>query len=157
MAPRISCSLVVAVAAGAALFAGAAAAFGQETVATTNRVIYPGETIPLDALKEVTLRQGKVPPASVALSTSDLEGKVARRTLLPGRYVALSSVRDAWLVDRGAAVQLTFVSGPLTISTAAVTLEPGGSGDLIKVRNVDSGKVLTGTVMGDGSVRVGDL
>jgi flagella basal body P-ring formation protein FlgA len=36
-----------------------------------------------------------------------------------------------------------------------VTLEPGSAGDLVKVRNIDSGKILSGTVMADGSIRVG--
>ena len=36
-----------------------------------------------------------------------------------------------------------------------MTLQPGAAGDLVKVRNIDSGKILSGTVMADGTVRVG--
>jgi flagella basal body P-ring formation protein FlgA len=157
MTVRAYHSLVVAAAAGLALIAGAAPVFAGETVAIANRVIYPGEAIPADALKEVMLRDGKLPPSSVAMAITDIEGKVARRTLLPGRYIPMAAVRDAWLVELGASVQLVFVSGVLTISAAAVTLQPGAAGDLVKVRNVDSGKVLSGTVMADGSIRVSDL
>ena len=85
----------------------------------------------------------------------DLDGKVARRTLLPGRYIPSNSLREAWLVEQGAAVQVTFIAGALVISATAVTLEPGAAGDLVKVRNLDSGKVFSGTVMADGSIRVG--
>jgi len=35
-----------------------------------------------------------------------------------------------------------------------VTLQPGAAGDLVKVRNIDSGKIFSGTVMADGSIRV---
>ena len=48
-----------------------------------------------------------------------------------------------------------FVAGALTISATAVTLQPGAAGDFVKVRNIDSGKVFSGTVMADGSIRVG--
>ncbi|RUM97546.1 flagellar basal body P-ring formation protein FlgA [Pseudaminobacter arsenicus] len=149
--------LLIAVAAGLALLGSACAALAGETVTIPNRVIYPGETIEPAALKEVTLRQGKQAPEAVAIASSDIEGKVARRTLLPGRYIPLSSIRDAYVVEQGAPVQLVFTAGALTISATAVTLQPGSAGDLVKVRNIDSGKVLSGTVMADGSVRVGAL
>jgi flagellar basal body P-ring formation protein FlgA len=132
-------------------------ALAQETVLIPNRVIYPGETVAAEALKEVTLKPGKQAPEAVAVSLAELDGKVARRTLLPGRYVPLSSLREAYLVEQGAAVEVVFVSGVLTISASAVTLEPGSAGDLVKVRNIDSGKILSGTVMADGSIRIGAI
>jgi flagella basal body P-ring formation protein FlgA len=138
-----------------ALLAGALPARAQEVVLIPNRVIYPGETIDLAALKEVTLKPGKVIPPAVAFRAPELEGKVAKRTLLPGRYIPTTAVREAWLVEQGASVQVMFVSGPLTISATAVTLQPGAAGDFVKVRNIDSGKVFSGTVMADGSIRVG--
>lgn len=138
-----------------ALLAGALPARAQEVVLIPNRVIYPGETIDLAALKEVTLKPGKVIPPAVAFRAPELEGKVAKRTLLPGRYIPATAVREAWLVEQGASVQVMFVSGPLTISATAVTLQPGAAGDFVKVRNIDSGKVFSGTVMADGSIRVG--
>ncbi|RUY13900.1 flagella basal body P-ring formation protein FlgA, partial [Mesorhizobium sp. M7A.F.Ca.CA.001.13.2.1] len=36
----------------------------------------------------------------------------------------------------------------------AVTLQPGAAGDLVKVRNIDSGEILSGTVMADGTIQV---
>lgn len=149
--------IVIAAAAGLAAIAGAASALAGQTVAISNRVIYPGEPIAASALKEVALRDGKAAPAAVALAIADIEGKVARRTILPGRYIPLAAIRDAWLLEQGATVQAVFVAGPLTIAATAVTLQSGSAGDLIKVRNVDSGKVLAGTVLADGSVRIGDL
>ncbi len=98
---------------------------------------------------------GLYKPEAIATEAGELEGKIAKRTLLPGRYIPASAVRDAWLVEQGASVQVYFEAGPLTISAAGVTLQPGAAGDLVKVRNADSGKVITGTVMADGSVRIG--
>jgi flagella basal body P-ring formation protein FlgA len=138
-----------------ALGAGTAPALAEEVVLIPARVIYPGETIALAALKEVTLAPGKRKPDSVATTAQELDGKVAKRTLLPGRYIPVNAVREAWLVEQGASVEVYFISGALTISATAVTLQPGAAGDLVKVRNIDSGKVFTGTVMADGTIRVG--
>jgi flagellar basal body P-ring formation protein FlgA len=101
----------------------------SEVVLIPNRVIYPGETVELGVLKQVTLLPGKHKPDAVA-------------------------TRDAWLVEQGAAVQIYFTAGGLTISASGVTLQPGAAGDLVKVRNVDSGKIISGTVMADGTIRV---
>ena len=155
MAFRSMRALLHAAAAGHALACCALPALAQEIVLIPSRVIYPGETVSADALKEVELKPGKQAPEAVAVTLAELEGKVARRTLLTGRYIPLSSLREAYLVEQGAAVEVVFVSGALTISASAVTLEPGSAGDLVKVRNIDSGKILSGTVMADGSIRVG--
>ena len=48
-----------------------------------------------------------------------------------------------------------FITNGLTISLTAVTLEAGSAGDVVKVRNVDSGAVFSAVVMADGTVRVG--
>ncbi len=175
MAMPISCSAFRRTALVLALVAGAMPAFAQESanqsadqsatqiassqpagevVLIPNRVIYPGETIELAALKQVTLMAGKQKPDAVATRAEELNGKIAKRTLLPGRYIPTTAIREAWLVEQGAAVQVFFIAGGLTISATAVTLQPGAAGDLVKVRNIDSGKILSGTVMADGSIRV---
>lgn len=126
-----------------------------EAVLIPNRVIYPGETIEPASLKQVTLIPGKHKPDGMATRSEELQGKVAKRTLLPGRYIPVTAIRDAWLVEQGASVQVYFTAGSLTISAAGVTLQPGAAGDQIKIRNTDSGKIISGTVMADGTIKVG--
>ena len=172
MAMPISCSALRRAALAIALVAGGMPAFAQETggqsatqiaasqavgeaVLIPNRVIYPGETIEPASLKQVTLIPGKHKPDGMATRTEELQGKVAKRTLLPGRYIPVSAIRDAWLVEQGASVQVYFTAGALTISAAGVTLQPGAAGDQIKIRNTDSGKIISGTVMADGTIKVG--
>jgi flagella basal body P-ring formation protein FlgA len=138
-----------------ALLVGVAPSLAQEVVLIPNRVIYPGETLERAILREVTLRPGKVVPPAVAIAPRQLEGKVAKRTLLPGRYIPAAALREAWIVEQGASIRVMFVSGELVISATAVTLQAGAAGDLVRVRNIDSGKIFSGTVMADGTVRVG--
>lgn len=159
--PFLLCAALAAALAGVC-----APASGQETVVAAsqpagevvlipNRVIYPGETIAVGSLKEVTLIPGKKIPDAVATRIEELDGKIAKRTLLPGHYIPINAIRAPWLVEQGAPVQVIFAAGALTISAAAVTLEPGSAGDLVKVRNIDSGKIFSGTVMADGTIRIG--
>jgi flagellar basal body P-ring formation protein FlgA len=135
--------------------AAPAPAAAEELGVIPTRIIYPGETVAADSLQMARVRPGKPSTIAFAHEPSELIGKVAKRTLLPGRFVPLTSVRDAYLVAQGAAVQVMFVEGGLTISMTAVTLEPGSAGDMVKVRNTDSGAVFSATVMADGTVRVG--
>ncbi len=129
-------------------------ALAQETVLIPTRVVYPGEIISADMLEEVPLRRQVRNLASLTIQWQQIEGKVARRTLLPGRMIPLSSFRDAWLVEPGKPVQVVFSHGGLEISLSGVPLQAGAAGELIRVRNLDSGSVFTGVVMADGTVRV---
>jgi flagellar basal body P-ring formation protein FlgA len=140
---------------GLALIAGSLPALAQELGVIPTRIVYPGETIAADALAMAKVRKGKPTTTVFAHAPNELIGKVAKRTLLPGRFVPLASVRDAYLVEQGASVQVMFVEGGLTISATAITLEPGSPGDVVKVRNLDSGAIFPATVMADGTVRVG--
>lgn len=133
---------------------GLSHALAQEMVVVPTRMIYPGDTIAPEALENVPLRRKLRNPAAVVYRAQDLAGKVAKRTLLPGRLIPVGSVREAWLVERGSTVQVQFVHGPLEITVAGIPLEPGAEGDLIRLRNVDTGAIFTGTVMADGTVRI---
>lgn len=145
---------IMALVAGLAVgVVGLAAA--EDVVLVPNRTIYVGETVSQSALREVVLKPGKRIPDGVAFRFEDLDGKVARRTLLPARYIPVSSLREAWLVEQGAPVQVLFEAGSLKITVTAMCLQSGSAGDLVKVRNMDSGKVFSGVVANDGTVRVG--
>jgi flagella basal body P-ring formation protein FlgA len=129
-------------------------ASAQETVVVANRVIYPGEIVTMAALDEVPLRRQLPNPSAVVFDAMEIEGKVARRTLLPGRLIAVNSVREAYLVEPGTPVRVEFVGDGMVISISGVPLEAGAAGDVVRIRNVDSGALLNGVVMADGTVRV---
>ena len=129
-------------------------AAAQDMVVVPVRTIYPGETVSADMLQQVPLRRQLRNPAAVERRFEALDGKVARRTLLPGRMIPTGSVREAWVVEPGKPVQVLYVQGGLEIAVAAVALQAGAAGDMVRLRNVDSGAVFSGTVMADGTVRV---
>ena len=89
------------------------------------------------------------------LNPSQITGKVAKRVLLPGKAIALSYLGEPKVVTKGQATKLVFQSGALIITAIGVPLEDGSVGDWIRVRNTDSGRLVSGVVLKDGSVQVG--
>ena len=138
------------------LFATACAvpSLAQEAlVPAPKAVIYPGDVILDEMLVDVAnvARDGSGPFVD---SRSLIVGKAARLTLLPGHAIPFSGVSNRKLVSNGAEVKLVFSEGDLVIMTTGAALQEGSIGDIVRVRNDDSGVTVSGTVQPDGSVRV---
>jgi flagella basal body P-ring formation protein FlgA len=132
----------------------ASAAGGDNVVITVNRVIYPGQTVPADAVVETQLRRPLIDGTVVIRDAGDLIGMVAARTILPKRLIAPSAVREAYAIEAGEAATVYYRQGALTIAMDAVALQSAGFGEPIRVRNTASGRTISGVVMPDGSVAV---
>jgi|HubBroStandDraft_3_1064219.scaffolds.fasta_scaffold71053_3 flagella basal body P-ring formation protein FlgA len=132
----------------------AAPSLAQETlVPTPKAVIYPGDIILDEMLADVPnpARDGSGPFVNLR---SLIVGKAARLTLLPGHAIPFSGVSNRKLVSNGAEVKLVFSEGDLVIMTTGSALQDGSIGDIVRVRNDDSGVTVTGAVQPDGSVQV---
>jgi flagella basal body P-ring formation protein FlgA len=119
-------------------------------------VLYPGDVIRDGVVVDRDFALDPQAAGGVVEDRAMLLGKVAKRTLLPGKPIPLNGVAEPKVVTNGAQVRVVFSEGGLTISTYGAALQAGGVGDLIKVRNPESGIIVTGTVQPDGSVRVSD-
>jgi flagellar basal body P-ring formation protein FlgA len=126
-----------------------------ETIPVPAVTIYPGDVIRDAMLANHDIVEGEAALGFVT-ARSALIGKVAKRTLLPGRAIALNSIDDPKAVVNGSRVKIIFEEGGLSISTYAIALQSGSIGDLIRVRNLDSGLTISGVVQADGSVRISD-
>jgi flagella basal body P-ring formation protein FlgA len=135
--------------------AQAALAAGERTLPVPTVTIYPGDTIQDGALIDRAFSLAYLGRLPVIDGRSMIVGKVARRTLLPGHPIPVNAVEDAAVINRGVPVQMVFQHGGLTITATAAPLQSGGVGDVIRVRNVDSGVVVVGVVQADGTIRVG--
>jgi flagellar basal body P-ring formation protein FlgA len=126
----------------------------QETgIPTPKAVIYPGDLILDEMLIDVpnVARDGSGPFVD---TRSLIVGKVARLTLLPGHAIPFSGVSNRKVVSNGAEVKLIFSEGGLVIMTTGSALQDGSIGDIVRVRNDDSGVTVSGAVQPDGSVQV---
>lgn len=152
---RVVTTLAACALVALASLASLASAAAGEVAVVANRIVYPGETIGAETLAEVALRNSKRTTAPIVQAFEQAEGKVARRTILPGKLIPLASLREAYVIEAGEPVTVNLVHGGLTISATAIPLQSGALGDMVRLRNADSGKVFTGIVMADGTIRIG--
>jgi flagella basal body P-ring formation protein FlgA len=142
---------------GALLFVAFSPALAEERmVPTPNQVIYPGDVIRDSMLTDVSIYDLPNNDGTILDTRAALLGKIAKRTLLPGRGIVALAVANPKAVKDGAQVRLVYNDGGLSIITTALALEGGSVGDQIKVRNSDSGITLSGVIQPDGSVSVSD-
>ena len=130
-----------------------ASGLASEVALVPERTIYPGETITGEMVRTVGVTNPNL-AGGYASDVTEVDGMIATRTLLPGRTIPVASLREAWAVERGSPVTLVFADQGLIITAPGTPLQNAAVGDMIRVRNVDSGVVVSGTVMQDGSVRV---
>jgi len=127
-----------------------------KTILVPRVTIYPGDQIKDDWLVERDVAEN-VPNSRFILAETRTEivGKIARRTLLPGAPIPLSAITAPKMVTNGAKVKVVFAAGGLNITAYATALQSGGVGDVVTVRNIDSGVTVSGIVQTDGSISVG--
>ena len=116
--------------------------------------LYPGDVIGDDQLVERAFIAHTVTRSAVYETREMVVGKVARRTLLPGQPIPVNGIRDPYVVIQGKAAMVVFEAAGLTITANAMALQNGGIGDVVSLRNVDSGTIIKGTVASDGTVRL---
>ena len=148
-------ALAAVVAVMAALVAPCVALATTLDLPVPRTTIYPGDVISADRLAERAFLAHTVTRSSVFDSRESLIGKVARRTLLPGQPVPVNAIRDPYLVNLGKSSLVMFEAEGLTITMHAIALQNGAAGDVVTLRNPDSGVVIQGLVDRDGTVRLG--
>lgn len=116
--------------------------------------IYPGDIIRENMLTDATFPDAAA-SAVFATSHAAIVGKVAKRTILPGNPFPTNAIGIPRIVSIGSMVRLVFEEDGLQISTYASALQNGAAGDVISVRNMESGVTLSGVIRPDGSIHVG--
>jgi flagella basal body P-ring formation protein FlgA len=135
----------------------ATVSFAEESrlLPVPNVTIYPGDAIRENWLVDRDFSSNPAAMRTGVVETRDaLIGKIARRTLLPGVPISATAVTEPRLIVNGARVRVVFVEGGMTITTYGSALQAGGAGDIVSIRNLDSGLTVSGVVQPDGSVRV---
>lgn len=98
--------------------------------------------------------------SKLALSPKAVAGARAKQPLMPGQVVLLTDVEAAApggaavIVRAQEGVKIQISIGGLRVTAAGQALQEGRAGQLIRVQNVDSKKVLLGRVVGAGLVEV---
>jgi flagella basal body P-ring formation protein FlgA len=83
-----------------------------------------------------------------------LVGFNARRPLHPGELIRTSAVEEPILVEDGSLVTIRLKTGQMSLTAKGEALEDGAMSDTIRVENIQSEQIVTGTVSGPGAVAV---
>ena len=124
--------------------------FQQVLVAATN--INNGETL---NFSNVTLeRRDTSRAASYITDFQEVQDMVVKRSLSTGSILLKNYLGKQELVARGATVTIISNYGNIKVSTNGMSLQGGGVGETVRVRNLSSGKTILATVVDKDTVKV---
>lgn len=119
------------------------------------RTVYPGQEISSKGRLEIRhFRASYGSSLNAVKDHQQVQGKIATKTLVPLRPILLKFLREPHMVQSGARSKLIFKKGNLTITAMVTALQSGSVGDVIRVRNIDSGKFLMARVRPNGDLEV---
>ena len=137
-----------------AALAAPAFAAGPYDYVVVKSIVYPGQPVVIENT-EMRRHTVAIPDDYPVLrGRGDVAGRIAVRTLLPGRAIAPDMVRAPHAVEAGGAVTVRLAEGPLTIEMKAVALQDGGLGEAIRVRNPETGRTICAVVREAAMVEV---
>lgn len=84
----------------------------------------------------------------------DALGSRTTRMIYPQTVLQLTMFASPPLVRRGDVVKITANAGPMIITATGVVKQQGGKGEMVRVENTDSRRIITARVTGPGAVEV---
>lgn len=124
----------------------------QKIVPVPKRLIRFGERIQLD---DVDLVESNVTYLKEDSPTKeDIIGLIANKTLMPKMPILLSDLKREPAAKKGQIMRAFFGSDKFEISAQVVAEESGDVGDVIKIKNSETQKVLSAVVIDKGLVKI---
>ena len=93
-------------------------------------------------------------PENVLSDPEQAVGKVLTTAVRVNAEITRNMLKKATVVKRGAMVKIVAESGPLLITTFGLSEENGGRGDVIRVKNISSNKIIYTKVVDQALVQV---
>lgn len=81
-------------------------------------------------------------------------GQVMRRPGVPGTVIKPSMLQPALMIEKGQTVRLVLAGDNFQINAAGKALEDASEGQLLRVENLSSSKVVEGIAAGPGRVKI---
>ena len=133
--------------------AAQAAAPVNRTTVVTRHLIQRGTQLQPGMLEEVSRPTQGLDPQAVS-SLQDLIYGEATRDLPAGQVVRSNDIKRAVLVKQGQSALMSVGQGKgFEITIRVEAMQDGRMGEQIRLKNTESGRLLTGTVTGPGAVR----
>ena len=115
--------------------------------------INAGEILTASSLRLERMDAGKL-GAGYFTEINKVINLMARRSLTPGMVVMDSMVNKPILIKRGTLINLVARIGSMEITTTGQAMQNGIEGQLIRVKNINSTKIISGKVLDENTVQV---
>jgi flagella basal body P-ring formation protein FlgA len=93
----------------------------------------------------------------VVVDEDTLAGQEATRSIGPNQPVRASYLRRPQLVKKGSIVTILLQRGQMRLTAQGKSLDNGGKGDTIRIKNKHSKRIIEGEIVGAGTARVASL
>lgn len=128
-------------------------AYGVVRAPVLNRRIAPGDTISASDLDWQEVRADQV-GSDIAAAESQIIGMTPRRGVPVQTPVRVRDLQTPRVVAKGALVTVTFQTARISLTAQGKSLEDGGVGDVIRIVNTQSNRIVQATVAGPNLVAV---
>ena len=128
-------------------------AYAVLDVPVLTRDMQPGDVVRQQDIDWVRLPANRVSQNMIA-SLDHLVGMSPRRPARAGEPLRQSDMSPPIVVDKGAQVDVTLVSGSLTLTARGRALQSGAVGDIVNVLNTRSNRTVQGVVTGPNMVTI---
>ena len=125
-----------------------------EPIPVPSVTLYPGDILTSQHLTTRNYRSSWIAKSAIVVVPKQALGLVVTRTLPKGRPIALRWLGQPQLIKQGQDVVVMIESQGLKIQAVMKALEGGPLDATIRLRNPDSGAILSGRVRGAGLVDV---
>jgi flagellar basal body P-ring formation protein FlgA len=122
-------------------------------VVVANTTILRGEYISEDKLSLIKLKVNNQ-QSQYFRSFNDIVGKLAKRTIRADKPIKASQLQIRYLVKRKQQVIIIARNENLMVKMNGIALDNGRSNERVKVRNINSKKIIEGVVSAEGVVTV---
>lgn len=123
-----------------------------KTAAVATRLIQIGERI---AESDIQYRRVNVSLSKDAIAASkEIVGRKAGRTLAMGQTIFTGDLKKELAIQRGQVVKIVLGDEAFEVAISGVAEESGSVGDLVKVKNSENQKMLSGILIEPGVVKV---
>lgn len=128
-------------------------AYGVVQVPVLARRVVPGDIIGAGDVDWQDVRTDQT-GSDIAATDAQLIGMTPKRGVPVNMPVRLRDLQSPRVVDKGALVTITLVTANITLSAQGKALQDGGKGDVIRVVNTQSNRIVEATVAGPNIVAV---
>lgn len=114
-----------------------------------------GQTISQDDLTQTIVPWSTLPTGVAAQPWQTFVGRRVRSYVSAGQAVAIELLDEAVVVQNGELVELTLYAGPgVLIRSRAIAKQEGRVGEVIRLEQPDTKKIMSGAIIGKKSVEV---